>query len=285
MKNTSSLLSIETSKEQKAVDIGKFMKQALDQGHADLSYYSSLHQYLQGKQEVKKSLEEKNEDPFSSLQLALIDLIEKRSDEAFEVVFKKLPNQGEEGYALQFDADIRGLKKQREQLLKQESVEGWTIVNTDDPFDLFLCGTEVEGSCQHIDKDPKLNKCLLGYVRDGKNRLLAIKDAEGKIKARSVLRLLWDEKEKQSVLFLERIYPALAKEEWKQALEQDALHLSEELKIPLVSQEVGKGASYVNPISSLSSKAPYEYVDASDGVTEGEFVISEAHLIKPRNGS
>jgi len=92
-------------------------------------------------------------------------------------------------------------------------MRGWTIADSDDLSDLFLCGTEVEGSCQAIGKDPKLSKSLLGYVMDGKNRLLAIKDAKGKTQARMIERLLCDEESKRPVLFIERVYPANADQE------------------------------------------------------------------------
>lgn len=82
------------------------------------------------------------------------------------------------------------------------------VVDTDDWQDLFLSGTEVLGSCQRIDGNPSHNVCLMAYVLDGKNRLLAIKDSSSKkIVARCILRLLWDPKENTPVLFQERIYP------------------------------------------------------------------------------
>lgn len=59
--------------------------------------------------------------------------------------------------------------------------EFWSIDNSDDPQDLFLCGTEVLGCCQKIGGDVDKNRALMGYVLDGKYRILAIKDPSGKI--------------------------------------------------------------------------------------------------------
>ena len=157
----------------------------------------------------------------------------------------------------------------------------WTIEDTDDLCDLFLCGTEIKGSCQHIDGNPKYNKCLLGYVIDGKNRLLAIKDHNGTIKARAILRLLWNAEEKQPILFLERIYPRLVSTEMEQALIEFAVHRSEALGIPLASKEVGNGGPTDKKLISLTSRAPYEYVDAGDGVhRNGRYAINGVHYIK-----
>ena len=44
---------------------------------------------------------------------------------------------------------------------KDYEYEGWKIVDTDDPEYLLMCGTAVKGSCQRVDGDPDLNKCLL----------------------------------------------------------------------------------------------------------------------------
>ena len=79
------------------------------------------------------------------------------------------------------------------------------VVESEDPFDLLLCGTDVSGSCMRVDGSPELNKGLLGYIMDGKNRLIAVKNPQGKILSRSILRILWDGE--KVVLFLERLYP------------------------------------------------------------------------------
>ena len=51
---------------------------------------------------------------------------------------------------------------------------------------------------------PNLNKGLLGYLVDGKNRLIAIKEGD-KMIARCMLRLLWDGE--QPVIYREVFYP------------------------------------------------------------------------------
>lgn len=170
----------------------------------------------------------------------------------------------------QFKADLQDLETALSATKKISLVFEWTAVDTDDPEDLLLCGVEVVGSCQSINGAAYFNKCLLGYLLDGKNRMIAIKDENGKLVARAIFRLLWDEKEKTPVLFLERIYQAVgAPSHANEALKRMALKRSEALGIPLAS----KDNPYHNDLESLGSKAPFEYVDAEGGVTNGKYTI------------
>ena len=84
-------------------------------------------------------------------------------------------------------------------LEKVQLCKGWE--------DLFLSGSEVSGSCQRVDASASLNKSLLAYCLDGKNAMLAVKGEDGKVLARSMLRLLWNREDSRPVLFLDRLYP------------------------------------------------------------------------------
>lgn len=173
----------------------------------------------------------------------------------------------------QFKADLRDLETALffKKGNKKDLISEWTVVDTDYWEDMLLCGTEVMGSCQNINGFEGLNKCLLGYILDGKNRLVAVKDDTGKIVARSIFRILWDKKEKIPVLFQEVIYQAAgAPSSTKAAIEKMALRRSEALGIPLASSY----KRYHNPLVSLGSKAPFEYVDSGGGATDGRYQIT-----------
>ncbi|MBA3603421.1 MAG: hypothetical protein H0W50_07225 [Parachlamydiaceae bacterium] len=110
---------------------------------------------------------------FKNLSFAEQKQILKEIDNDLKEVVTSEPQFAE------FQHDIKGLLSG---LIKRndskKNYNNFTIEDTDNYMDLFLSGTEVEGSCQRVDGDSNLNKCLMAYVFDGKNRLLAVKDKE-----------------------------------------------------------------------------------------------------------
>ncbi len=173
---------------------------------------------------------------------------------------------------LELNNDIKALRKG-----PARSKGELTVVNSDDWQDLFLCGTEVMGSCQRIDGDSSLNRCLLAYCLDGKNRLLAVKDSSGRILARCLFRLLWDKDKDRPVLFQDRIYPAPCLAEHQKALDDLALEVASEMGCSLATCNGGEGSVR---LESYGSPAPYEYEDAAGGVrVRGVFIIPNARLV------
>ncbi len=139
-------------------------------------------------------------------------------------------------------------------------------VDTDDWEDLFLCGSEVSASCQRIDGSPLLNHALLGYILDGKNRLLAIKEAtSGKILARSICRLLFLGED--PVLFLEDFYYRQESAQLEKLLVELARKRAADLGLKLY-----RSGDEVT-LSSLGTPAPAEYVDAAKGIYKGKFTV------------
>ena len=161
----------------------------------------------------------------------------------------------------------------------------YDIVDTDDPCDLMLAGTEVTGSCQRVGGDPNLNKCLMAYVADGKNRMIALKDpVTGRIIARSVIRLLLDKITNRPVMFLERVYPSLADTKQRGAIIAYAKKHVQKLDVPLLTQEAAKGTSYPGEVVSLGGQAPFEYEDAGDGVIRGSvYALGELFRLDSRS--
>jgi hypothetical protein len=150
------------------------------------------------------------------------------------------------------------------------------VVLTDDPIDLLLCGSDVGGSCQRLEGSSYQNKGLLGYIMDGKNRLLAIKDARGKIVARCLLKLLWDGK--RPVIYRERIYSNTMNPVITQALDKASIQIAQEFNIPLTC---AYGVThYGKPLQALGGPAPYEYSDGSGKVEkDGNFTIKNAMVM------
>ncbi len=140
--------------------------------------------------------------------------------------------------------------------------DGWTVEDSDDPESLFTCGN-VGGSCQRIDGDANLNKHLLGYVLDGKNRLICVKDQQGNLIARRIFRVLWDAEKKTSVLFMEPVYPSTALPNVRQNMFNMAKARAASLNLTLTWAKEPDGETYNGNLESLSSRAPYEYADAA----------------------
>ncbi len=168
--------------------------------------------------------------------------------------------------SLQFMQDIRD----QIQALKapSKSSSDLKLVDSDNWEDLFLCGTDVLGSCQRVDGDPGLNCCLLGYVLDGKIRIFAIKNASGTIIARAIVKLLVTTRG-EPVLFIERCYPdQMYAKEIKSLVKQKANLMG----IPLY--EHGPFQKRLC-LKSESCVAPYEYEDAAAhvGVTNGRYLL------------
>lgn len=152
------------------------------------------------------------------------------------------------------------------------------LVDTDNWQDLLLSGSEVSESCQRIDGDPAINKGLLAYLLDGKNRMIAVKDASGKVVARAIWRLLWDPLHKRPVLFQEGIYTSRPNPTFEAAIDQYTQERARALDCLLFRQGLSeKSLSLI----SLGSSAPYEYVDAAGGIKEkGRYTITQAAEVK-----
>lgn len=147
------------------------------------------------------------------------------------------------------------------------------VVDTDDPQDLFLCGTEVDGSCQRIDGNSNVNKGLIAYILDGKNRLVAVKDKKsGKMHSRCLLKLLLDGKTREPVLFQDRIYPHSSP--YTEELNNVAKAKAQDLQVTLYSCNNDSFQDGRRALTSLGNSLTYEYVDAAAGnINNGRFTI------------
>lgn len=278
-------------KNQQSLDLKLILQQKiLHDKHVDNNLFPHLVDYLKDPantttwKRLKAAIKvaTTHDEPGLQFQKLCIELLAPNRDDNFRIAqlakIKKLletPN-GLKGTE-EFKHDIGGLLKGMSHPVTTQ-YKDWVVVDTDDPCDLLLSGTEVE-SCQRVDGNPDYNKCLLAYLMDGKNRLLAVKNEDGVIVARCYLRLLWAEK--KPVVFMERIYPATVSEDIETVLFVAAAERAKRLGIPLVGKkEWNNSKSYKTPIVSLGSSAPYEYVDAGDGVHRGGiFTIHDAYLL------
>lgn len=167
-------------------------------------------------------------------------------------------------------------KETANQVFSEPLPEGLEGKSSDDWQDLFLVGTETE-SCQNIHANPSLNKCLISYVLNGSDQILAIREKKtGKIKSRCILRLLVTQRDEGfvPVLFQERTYSAgsLSKEH-EIALNHMAKTRAKTLGLELYTDNLTQGGERsLVVLESLGTNLPWEYVDgnsigiAKDGV-------------------
>jgi len=254
-----------------SIDIKDFLEtKILIDGHLDHEKYPLLVHYLQGDDQALKKLEaavNTSETPVkekmtAGLQLKCIRLI--KDEKLAEGLARDLKKQDPHA---EFLNDLKWLQRNLQVTGQDQKLqEGYQVVDTDDPWDLFLSGTEVDGSCQRIDGDPKVTKSLLAYVLDGKNRMLAVKRPDGRIEARAIFRLLYDTKNDKPVLFMERVY-SNSVGRFDKALLEMAIKRAKALGLTLLGSRGPK--EYTGKIKALGSSMPYEYADSAGGVMSG----------------
>ncbi len=150
--------------------------------------------------------------------------------------------------------------------------------------DLILIG---KGTCQTVDGDPLVNKCLGAYILDPKNSPAIIKKKGGtEIVARSMIRLLFDENE-NPVLFKEHLYTdAYSKGDFEKIITESCVKRAKQLKkeggIPLLQKDKSCTKNVVT-LKAYAGRWPYEMVDANGSIqgNKGFKIKSCAYLYKP----
>jgi hypothetical protein len=150
------------------------------------------------------------------------------------------------------------------------------IIDGEDYQDLFLSGTEVMGSCQSVYAQKNTNKALLGFVLDGKVKMLAIKDLEGKVLARAIFKLFVD-RNNHPVCFIEPLYPNT--DPYFKKFKLAAIEKAKTLDMPLC---IGSCLNTDTIVFSKGTNAAFEYEDtAGIGVTSDPYKIDALILYTP----
>lgn len=184
---------------------------------------------------------------------------------------------------LEFSNDLyTAIRKLMNNHNKEINSVGWNIVDTDNYWSMFMVGTDVEGSCQRVDGDPNLNKCLMGYVMNGDYRMLAIQNETGITVARCIIHLLWDPIDEQACIFIEEAYPFYITNMQEQALHQFGIKRAAYLGLSLMNIEGNiDSLNYDNPLIRMEGgNAPWVYSDANYGEqANGKFKIKNAKVL------
>ena len=98
-------------------------------------------------------------------------------------------------------------------------IKNVTAYESDDPLTLLRVGVEPQETCQSW-RSGGYNECLLSYVADSNKKVLNITDGEGRVVARSMIKLTnqrekndFDSKTKRPTLLVERPYSLLPNKE------------------------------------------------------------------------
>ena len=184
---------------------------------------------------------------------------------------------------------IRGARYSIAEVLGREpsiNYTGWVVEDSDNECDLLLSADEITGSCQSITAGhPRYSKALLGTLLNGEVRLLAVKNAQGEVVARSMLSLLWDSKNRCPVLLVEGIYhKGDITPEIRTALTLLAQQRARDLHLPLLKEERCRADQeelipYEGIVEAFEGLAPYVYHDTAGGITtKGSFRLPERRL-------
>ncbi len=184
---------------------------------------------------------------------------------------------------VQFHHDLKDMMTKLETPV---SSAPFTIEDTDSWEDLVMMGTEVDGSCQNINRNPAYNKCLLASFLDGKIRLMVAREKEsGKIIGRVVLRVLFDT-DNNPVLFVEKLYTkngvdvTLIRQNILEGCKQKAQSMGIALATNASDYRDLNANKYPGALKALGGPAPYEYVDALRGIQNGGiYSIPQSYLL------
>lgn len=184
----------------------------------------------------------------------------------------------------EFRHDLRFLAnyyKNIDALFEINQYQKHTLLFTDDYTSMLNMGSDVMGSCQRLDGNTGLNKCLLAYVTSPHVKLIAIVDESGKTIMRTVLRLCFDEQAQRPVAHLERVYYAngVAQRLHNYIYAFAEFLCAEMLHCDLVTSEpVAEDMPvYPNPVSvNYIPQNQAEYVDALFGAKTAPYAIANA---------
>ncbi len=181
-------LDISDNQEPQEVDYREFLTQKiLRDTHIDPLLLPRLTAFLN---QGVVSIVDMN-DPFNEFQNLAIQLCTNKIH--VEIFVEKVKKIHEIPYVFQNDLKA---------LVPEHGFGNFQVTETDDPCDLLLIGTEIHGSCQNVRSG---SEALVSYMMNGELKAVVVKRNDILV-ARSVIRLMWDEKNQAQVILMERIY-------------------------------------------------------------------------------
>lgn len=186
---------------------------------------------------------------------------------------------------LAFDINVL-IKKLTPQPMSAEKCQALKVSISGAAEDLFLSGTEVGGSCHNIHGDVESTKALPGYVLDGKYLSAQIKNDQGGLMWRRMLRLTWSEEHEKPVIYIEQEYgnpgvPDKLKMAALQMVQEKAAKMGALVAIEDNDALADVAANTVGVLHVRASGRQSEYVDAlKDLKGPGGYRISDTKPLR-----
>jgi hypothetical protein len=170
----------------------------------------------------------------------------------------------------------------------QVAGQSLTAVDSEDWEDLLFCGTGISGSCLNCKGSFQQNAGLLGICLDGKIRMGTVKNANGVIIARCIMRLTTDQAG-NTCLFKESIYPAKFRNPARedayefqiaQALDTLVQRKADAMGVALYTYASDAAAATSGvELSTPPNIAGFDYSDVNPGKASASFTFSSVHRL------
>jgi hypothetical protein len=243
----------------------------------DLTHYPDLQSVLLDGDLALKTLKEKINNikslkPEQSKKLALQHKLSQLFDPSNKTNALSLLKELSSGGLVRENENFQAQITQKiEEIVTHNQFMSYTVHNTDDYVDFLFMGNEGIRTCQAYDAE-EYNIGLLGSWLNGQSRLIAVKDEQGRIMTRCLLRLFWDGT--KPVLYEEPVYGRIGSDHCVEALnkmiEQTAMRLG---------CSVLKPSAKPNPVKITlryaGGPAP-EYMDCGLGIVNPEMRFSKS---------
>lgn len=157
-----------------------------------------------------------------------------------------------------------------------ELPEGHRLELSESFWDLFISGHDLR-TCLTPEGNLEFNRALTGYIADGRNGMLVIKNASGVIRARTLIRVLTNPEETKTVLLMEPTYTLKPDEALNRVLLQAAKDVASQLGTPLCAAQFNSATK----ARVLPGAAPFDYFDSLDCCTGQETCDISIEVIQP----
>ncbi|MFC6478806.1 hypothetical protein ACFQDN_22945 [Pseudomonas asuensis] len=259
------------------VDPARFLHdKIIRENHAPEDEFSLLISVLDKEISVAKALEQLPEhapSPHKAIERQLLMAVAPGNSMSQSAQHLRAISQDMPFPQLAFDIKTL-IKKLEPQPLSAEKCSSLKASISDNREDLFLCGTEIMGSCLNIHGNPSFTKALPGYLLDGKYLSAQICNDQGALMWRRMLRLTWSIEHEKPVIYVDREYgnlgvPDKLKAATLRLVQEKALRMGALVAVDDNDEYADNEVTNLGAVHVLRSGRQFEYVDALESTMGG----------------